>query len=186
MNLKKLIIYKHNILFSILSEIKNSFNFDIIEADDNNIDEFKKKINSDSIILTLSKKGIENPLIIDQLPIKIEKLIEKINIKFLKAKFNFQSNIDIGNYKLNINSREISKNKIKLNLTERETNLIIFINQSSNPVKIDKLQKEVWSYGAKLETHTVETHIYRLRKKIKQKFNDSNFIKSSKEGYLIN
>ena len=122
----------------------------------------------------------------DDHPIKIEKLIEKINIKFLKDKFNSQSELKIGSYDLNLNSREISKDKIKLDLTEREASLIIFLNQSATPVKIDQLQKEVWDYGVKLETHTVETHIYRLRKKIKQKFNDENFILSSKDGYFLN
>ncbi len=73
-----------------------------------------------------------------------------------------------------------------MDLTEREINLIIYLNNSAKPVKIDALQKEVWGHGSKLETHTVETHIYRLRKKIKEKFNDENFIVSFKEGYKIN
>ena len=73
-----------------------------------------------------------------------------------------------------------------LNLTERETNLIIFLKKSSKPVKIEDLQREVWGYGAELETHTVETHIYRLRKKIKEKFDDNNFIVSLPNGYKIN
>ena len=64
--------------------------------------------------------------------------------------------------------------------------MIIFLKKISKPVKIDKIQKEVWEYGADLETHTVETHIYRLRKKIKEKFNDENFIVSSKKGYSLN
>ena len=65
-------------------------------------------------------------------------------------------------------------------------NLILFLKQSPTSVKIDKLEKEVWDYGSELETHTVETHIYRLRKKIKEKFNDEKFILSTKSGYLIN
>ena len=88
-------------------------------------------------------------------------------------------------YNLNLNSRQISKKSVKLNLTEREGNLIIFLNKSTSPVSVDTLQKEVWEYGSELETHTVETHIYRLRKKIKEKFNDNNFIVSTKEGYII-
>ena len=64
-----------------------------------------------------------------------------------------------------MNSREISKNKSTLDLTERETNLIVFLKNSLKPVKINELQKEVWGYGSDLETHTVETHIYRLEKK---------------------
>ena len=78
------------------------------------------------------------------------------------------------------------KDKKSIDLTEREINLIIFLKKISKPVKIDKIQKEVWEYGADLETHTVETHIYRLRKKIKEKFNDENFIVSSKKGYSLN
>ena len=87
---------------------------------------------------------------------------------------------------MNLNSKQIEKNNKKLSLTEREANLIIYLNESTSAVKIEKLQKEVWEYVSKLETHTVETHIYRLRKKIKDKFNDDSFIVSSKDGYIIN
>ena len=94
--------------------------------------------------------------------------------------------VKIGSYNLNLNSRQISKKEKKLNLTEREANLIVYLNRSSLPVKIEELQKEVWGYNDKLETHTVETHIYRLRKKIKENFNDENFIINLKDGYKIN
>ena len=104
----------------------------------------------------------------------------------MKNKFNLQSNINIGLYTLNLNSRKITKNDIKLDLTERETNLIIYLNKSKSPVKIDELQKDVWEYSSELETHTVETHIYRLRKKMKDKFGDDQFILSLKNGYKIN
>ena len=69
--------------------------------------------------------------------------------------------------------------------TERETNLIMFLSQSSSPVNISQLEKEVWNYELKLETHTVETHIYRLRKKIKAKFFDETFIINNKNGYTL-
>ena len=125
-------------------------------------------------------------LVIKNFPIKLEKLIQLINIQFLKNKFNLQSDIQVGKYKLNMNSREMIKGSDKLNLTEREINLIIFLFETDMPVRIDKLQKEVWDYSSELETHTVETHIYRLRKKIKDKFKDNNFILSFKDGYKIN
>ena len=67
---------------------------------------------------------------------------------------------------LNLNSRKIFSNEISLDLTEREANIIIFLNNSKKPVKISELQTEVWGHNSKLETHTVERHIYRLRKKI--------------------
>ena len=118
------------------------------------------------------------------MPIKLGKLIEIININFLRSKFYNQSNIKIGKYSLDLNSRKISLKSKNLDLTERETNLIVFINEKKN-VTIKDLQKNVWDYSPDLETHTVETHIYRLRKKIKEMFNDDNFIKSEKKGYTI-
>ena len=72
-----------------------------------------------------------------------------------------------------------------MKLTEREIEIIIFLNKSISAQNIENLQKEVWGHNSNLETHTVETHIYRLRKKILEKFNDSNFIKSLKAGYSI-
>ena len=99
--------------------------------------------------------------------------------------YDFQSNINIAGYKLDINSRVISFNNNKLKLTERETQIILFLKNQNKSINIDILQKEVWGYSQELETHTVETHVYRLRKKLKKSFNDQNFIKSDKNGYFI-
>ena len=142
-----------------------------------------------SDFLIISKNNLEktnNQMTLQGLPIRINKIIELINVQFLKNKFNLQSNINIGSYILNLNSRKIIKNNINLDLTEREINLIVYLNKSKLPVKIEELQKEVWRYSYELETHTVETHIYRLRKKIKDKFGDDQFILSLKDGYKIN
>jgi len=183
---KKVLIFEHNTLFSILSEIKEHLNFEIIELNNENSGVILKEIISDYLIISNDeKKNFKNQISFNDLPIGINKMVQAINIKFLKDKFNLQSDVNIGAYKINLNSREISKNKVKLSLTERETNLIIYLYKSQNPVKIETLQKEVWEYGSKLDTHTVETHIYRLRKKISEKFNDQNFIKSQKKGYEI-
>tara|TARA_Y100000389_G_C17348972_1_gene457374 strand:+ start:436 stop:1008 length:573 start_codon:yes stop_codon:yes gene_type:complete len=186
MNLQKIIIYEHEVLFHILDEIKEKFNFDLFLANKKNINDIIKKLDDDYLIISkISNDEFKNNLIINSNSIKLNKLIELINLNFLKSKFNSQSDISIGTYKLNLNSREISKNNIIADLTEREVNLIIFLKDSQLPVNINKLQREVWDYGSKLETHTVETHIYRLRKKIKNKFDDDSFILSSKEGYFI-
>ena len=187
MNLKKIIVYQDNVLFSILNEIKENFNFEVLKANKKELDNHINAYQNDFILVSKFKVGnFQNQLTLNDKPIKIEKLIEQINLKFLKEKFNFQSDFSVGSYKLNLNSREIIKDKKSIDLTEREINLIIFLKKISKPVKIDKIQKEVWEYGADLETHTVETHIYRLRKKIKEKFNDENFIVSSKKGYSLN
>ena len=187
MNLKKIIIYEFEILFNILEEIKEKFNLNLIKLDNHNLNSEIKNISSQFLIISKSElSGYKDHLVLDELPIKIEKLIQLINLKFLKDTFNSQSDISIGLYKLNLNSRQISKNNKTIDLTEREIDLIIFLKKNERSVKIDELQKKVWGYNPELETHTVETHIYRLRKKIKNEFQDENFILSSKEGYLIN
>ena len=187
MSHKKLIIYEYDSLFNILNEIKENLNFEPIKAQENNFQDIKSNLTSDFLIISKNNlEKVNNQMNLQDLPIRINKIIELINIQFLKNKFNLQSNINIGLYTLNLNSRKITKNDIKLDLTERETNLIIYLNKSKPPVKIDELQKDVWEYSSELETHTVETHIYRLRKKMKDKFGDDQFILSLKNGYKIN
>ena len=185
MNSKVLIVYEYQILFEILNEIKENLSFDIIKS---NKDEFNTvKINSKSNYLILAsekQQSLNNYIIIKNLPMKLEKLIEFININFLKNKYSNQSDLKIGKYRLDLNSRKIMFDKKTLSLTERETNLIFFINQKGN-VNIKDLQKKVWDYSTELDTHTVETHIYRLRKKMKDIFEDDNFIINSKNGYFI-
>ena len=124
-------------------------------------------------------------ILVDSFPIKLTKLLEKINVEFLKKNFIKQSNINIGQYIININSREMILENQKLKLTEKEIDTIIFLSKNELPIRIDELQEKVWGYQSKLETHTVETHIHRLRKKIKEKFFDDNFI-ISKEKWLPN
>ena len=139
----------------------------------------------DRIETVFLMSNLENQIILNNYPLKISKIIETININFLKNKFNQQSDIDLGFYKLNLNSRKMFDDKNELNLTEKEANIIIFLKKSEKPVSINKLQTEVWGHSSKLDTHTVETHIYRLRKKISSKFNNHDFIKSTKLGYNI-
>ena len=187
MSHKKLIIYEYDSLFNILDEIKENLNFELLRAQENDFQNIVSNLTSDFLII--SKKNLEkmnNQIVLTDLPIKMNKIIELINVQFLKNKFNLQSNVSIGSYNLNLNSRKIIKNDVNLDLTERETNIIIYLSKSKTPVKIDELQKEVWEYSSELETHTVETHIYRLRKKMREKFSDENFISSLKNGYKIN
>ena len=183
MNNQTLVIHDFEILYEILIELENHINFSLINI--KKLADFNFKTKDNYIIISSRKQNIENQITIDQFPIDINKFIELINIKFLKKKYNQQSEINLGTYKLNLNSRKIFNKKISLNLTEREANIIIFLSSSNKPVKISKLQTEVWGHNSKLETHTVETHIYRLRKKINNSFGDENFIESSKAGYII-
>ena len=183
MNNQTLVIYDFKILFEILTELESHINFSLLNV--KKLTDLNFKTLENYIVISVKKQNIENQILIDQFPIHINKLVELINIKFLKKKYNQQSEIDLGTYKLNLNSRKIFNKKNSINLTEREANIIIFLYNSKKPVRISKLQTEVWGHNSKLETHTVETHIYRLRKKINNVFSDENFIKSSKAGYII-
>ena len=184
-------------LYNILNEIKNFLHFDIKNYV--NKDDFFQELNKNSslnqsTIVTNSienfksntkKIDVRNVLVFDNFPIQLNKIIDQINIQLIKQKYDFQSKISIKNYNLNLNSRIISKNEKDLKLTEREIDIILFLKKQNQPKKIEVLQNEIWHYSSDLETHTVETHIYRLRKKIKDQFKDENFIVSYKDGYSI-
>ncbi len=136
-------------------------------------------------LLSSEKINTKAIILVEENPIKIGPLLDKINILLIKKKYDFQSQLIIKNYKLNLNSRIISSQQCSLKLTEREIDIILFLKENDHPQSVNNLQNEVWKYSNILETHTVETHIYRLRKKIKDKFSDDNFILSLKEGYKI-
>jgi DNA-binding winged helix-turn-helix (wHTH) protein len=185
--MQNLLIYKYNSLYHILEEVDFDFNFKINFVDNEN--SLNKEIkNLDNYLILSNKKYLNssNFIVLNNLPINIFKLIEKINIEFLKLQFSNQSEVKLNDYTINLNSREMIAYNTKVKLTEKEINTIIYLSKSSKPVDTDELQKKVWSYKTDIETHTVETHIYRLRKKILNTFNDSKFIMSKKNGYQIN
>jgi DNA-binding response OmpR family regulator len=142
------------------------------------------KKNPNDLIISNKQTNYKNQILLDS-PLKITQLMEKINLKILKINFSLNSNISIGRYKLNLNSKEIFYNNIKLDLTEQEVKILFYLSNSNVAVKIEKLQKDIWGYGENLETHTVETHIYRLRKKFLNIFKDDQFILSVKSSYFI-
>jgi hypothetical protein len=191
-------IVHHPKLYNILDEINSLFSFELIDFKNTNF--FLKELeggNADilkSAIITkknnhelLNSKLIDvrNIILLEDKVYKISVLLEKINVFLIKKKYNFQSQLNIKNYDLNLNSRTISNRNKNLKLTEREMDIILFLKEKNLPQSIDKLQNEVWGYSKLLETHTVETHIYRLRKKIKDKFEDDSFILTLSDGYKI-
>ena len=184
MSSKNLIIYNSDTLFDILSEIKENLNFNIIKIEKNEFDKVKLDKFENHVIVSNSRNNLNNCHTI-KIPSKINKIIEQINIFFLSTQFSNQSNIRVGKYILDLNSRVIIKNQNKLSLTEKEIELILYIKANS-PVSLKNLQQKVWKHVSELESHTVETHIYRLRKKFLEIFEDNNFIKFEKTGYYLN
>jgi len=191
-------IVEISILYDIFDEIKSSLFFqvnnypitsDFLEQDNEknlenlNLITITKKNNQQ--LLSSEKINNKNLILLEESPVKIEQLLDQINIHLIKKKYDFQSHLNIKDYNLNLNSRIISHQNKNLKLTEREIDIILFLHQKKTPQSVDTLQNEVWKFTNTLETHTVETHIYRLRKKIKDKFDDDQFIISKEEGYLI-
>ena len=185
-------------LYKILLELKDILSFDINNYQskkelsnaitDNKLDFSNSIIVAkfhENLLIDNDKLDKKNILFIDKFPVQLNKLIDKINVHLIQHQYNFKSKLNIKNYILNINSRTVFKDNKELKLTEKEIDIILFLNKNSEPQKIDVLQSQIWEYSPDLETHTVETHVYRLRKKIKDKFNDENFIISSENGYLI-
>jgi DNA-binding response OmpR family regulator len=181
-------------LYEILDEIKDNLSFKIVKY--KNEQDFIKDANpnlkNSLIILRSSEKLLSNEsssetnlLKFKELPLPLNKIIELINIKLIKLRFNNQSKINIKQYVLNLNSKFFSNNNKSLKLTEKEIEIVLYLKKSKGKHDVLDLQKNIWGYSPDMETHTVETHIYRLRKKINNKFNDENFILSHKNGYFI-
>ena len=170
-------------------EGKNKSNLHLITPLINKDFFVKKKLLNKKNIFFFCQKNIQVDIDTDcnilRYPMDIHVLIEKINIQLIKNKYNFQSKLKVKNYFIDLNSRTISNNNNTLKLTEREIDIIFFLNENKDPQKINDLQNKVWRYSSDLETHTVETHIYRLRKKMYDYFKDKKFIISTDKGYFI-
>ena len=174
--MQNVFIINFNSLYEILNEIKENLPFKITNIEKE--EDFNKKLDLDKLdkldYLVISKtdyklllnNNITNKNFLDfnDLPLSYKKLLELINIKLIKLRFNQQSKIIIKSYELNLNSKFFSKGNLKLKLTEKEIETILYLNDKKIKHDVADLQKNIWGYSAGLETHTVETHIYRLRK----------------------
>ncbi len=193
---QKLYIINLSNFYDIVSELKEHIGYEISKFDNKEI--FLGEYNSKSIstknsILVVHEKEYnffakninEDQIIKFKPPVNIFTFIENLNVRFIQKKYQDQSNVNVKDFFLDTNSRELKKGKSSLKLTERETDMILFLNNSNKPVNVETLEKEIWQHSFELETHTVETHIYRLRKKIKAEFGNDDLIKSNKNGYTI-
>ena len=192
--MQNVFIINYNSLYEILDEIKENLSFKVIKFE--NVEDFKKnkylKVINCLIVSKTNPKLLLNNNITDKnffdlndLPLSLKTLLELINIKLIKLKFNQQSKIIINGYELNLNSKFFSKGNLNLKLTEKEIEIILYLSNTKIKHDVADLQKNIWDYSTNMETHTVETHIYRLRKKISNLFKDESFILSHKNGYFI-
>tara|TARA_B100000029_G_scaffold411803_1_gene414297 strand:- start:348 stop:983 length:636 start_codon:yes stop_codon:yes gene_type:complete len=204
-------IFGNKILLEIMIELKFFSNFKINFIDNLN-SYLKDQSKQDEIIVFFNNSNEKEFIKVKEKKIPIllitknktfqsrftDDLIERINIPFkaveLKKKitsllarheFKIHSLIELNGYIIDKNERKIKKNDIELQLTEKETNFLILFSKNQKPLNKDFLLNKVWKYSLESDTHTVETHIHRLRKKISEKFSDNNFIKNNNEGYFI-
>jgi hypothetical protein len=192
--MQNVIIINYNSLYEIFDDLKENLPFKTIKfkneddfLKDNSLDKRKSLIILNKKTKLLFNHGLHesNILYLNDLPLSFEKLLEKININLIKLRYSLQSKINIKDFQLDINSKYLSKLGITLKLTEKEIEIILYLNKKKINCDIADLQKNIWGYSTNIETHTVETHIYRLRKKIDKVFKDKKFIVSQKNGYLI-
>ena len=192
--MQNVFIINFNLLYEILDEIKENLSFKIIKVE--NEEDLEKKLDLnrlDHLVISKTDHKLlqninitgKNFLDFNDLPLSFKKLLELINIKLIKLKFNQQSKVTIKGYELNLNSKFFFKDNLKLKLTEKEIEIILYLNDKKIKHDVADLQKNIWDYSTDMETHTVETHIYRLRKKISDLFKDEKFILSHKNGYFI-
>ena len=119
------------------------------------------------------------------MPFTILDFKKKVITAIAKNEFKKNSLINLSGYTIDKNERKIKKNNLELQLSEKEINFLILFSETKEAISRSLVLKNVWNYSSESETHTVETHIHRLRKKILEKFGDNNFIKNTNKGYYI-
>ena len=164
----------YNIILFHIDALKDKKQKELIESNDN-------------IKICAREKNniIENCDDYLNLPVTLKEINFIVENSAAKRKFNKNSFIEIKSYLLNKNEKKFSKSENFIILTEKEIQLLELFLNNNKPISKDKILSSVWNYSTDADTHTVETHIYRLRKKIADKFMDNNFINNNKDGYYL-
>tara|TARA_B100001564_G_scaffold351284_1_gene356902 strand:- start:241 stop:846 length:606 start_codon:yes stop_codon:yes gene_type:complete len=175
--------------FNCIKE-KNPSDFDVIlfhEEALNDEEDHKIIINSSSLKICASsnKNSFNNFDAFLEIPSSLKEINAVVENVAAKKTFSKNSSIEIKKYLLNKNEKKLSKSNYEVILTEKEIQLLELFLNNKKPISKDKILSSVWNYSSDADTHTVETHIYRLRKKINDKFSDENFIINTKDGYSL-
>ena len=206
----KVLVFGSENFNTSLEELKDYLNFELKITNDNleniaiekydvllihedylsNLTQFKKEFlkKTDKIKILAAHSLTHLPNIFSDklsLPIYIKDLKQIIENLIVKKSFNKNSSIKIKSYILDKNKKKLIKNKNFISLTEKEIQLLELFLSSTNPVSKNQILEDVWKYSSDADTHTVETHIYRLRKKVKSNFYDEKFILNNKDGYIL-
>ena len=171
------------------SKNKDKTNFDIVIChEEKEFDAKQDYLNNKSILKILASKNKYKASNYDgflNLPTSLNEINSIVEQTISKKIFSKNSSILIKNYLLNKNEKKLIKDKNFIILTEKEIQLLDLFLAQNKPISKNKILSLVWNYSSEADTHTVETHIYRLRKKINDKFSDLKFILNNKEGYYL-
>ena len=168
---------KSQLIIFFVSELTKNFFYEI------------KKSNFPSIFV--GESSVLKNIVLDErknqlnMPFTILDFEKKVIAAIAKNEFKKNSLINLRGYVIDKNERKIKKNNLELQLSEKEINFLILFSKNKKPISRSLVLKNVWNYSSESETHTVETHIHRLRKKISEKFGDNAFIKNNNKGYFI-
>ena len=201
----KILVFGPESFISTLTELKLYFNFNLTSIKNdiiqNNVDvlichkdklEDKEAMNLikeyNCLKILASNKDIKNLKTFNfilKLPTSIIEINNLIESSIAKEKFVKNSSIYVKSYSINKNEKKLFKDNNFIVLTEKEIQLLELFLSTKEPIPKEKILLQVWKYSSDADTHTVETHIYRLRKKINDSFGDNNFILNNKQGYYI-
>ena len=144
-------IINFDALYKIFYEIKDNLSFNILNH--NTEEDFLNQnniYNKNSLIIinpnkTFFNNNIDNRMIfkIENFPVKLNNLIENINVQLIKHRYNYQSQILVKKYSIDLNSRIISNKTKNLKLTEKEIGIILFLNEAQKPQKVNVLQSKI-------------------------------------------
>ena len=189
-----------------LEEVKSFFGFKLVAIEENSESSINNSCNAVIIETKVENKNLSNKIkvpkifiqekhqkrlsknpfeLIFKLPINIIEFNQSVIDLCKKHEFDKNSLIKIRDYVLDKNERVLKKGNKILKITEKETHFIDMLNFYQKSLSKDYILKKIWGYSADTDTHTVETHIYRLRQKIQDSFGDTNFIKNTPDGYSI-
>ena len=201
MHLLKVLVLGPSSFFSTLNELKPFLKFNPVEeknSSDFNVILFHEealnvkedyKIISNAhnlkVLASSKKKPTQNFDAFLELPSSLKEINNVVESIIAKKIFSKNSSIEIKKYFLNKNEKKLTKNDIEIILTEKEIQLLELFLNNKKPISKDKILSSVWNYSSDADTHTVETHIYRLRKKINETFSDESFIINNKDGYSL-
>ena len=162
--------------------------FFVFKVNKNFFSEIKKK---NFPLILVGESSVLKNIVLDEIEIKLNMPFTILDFKkkvitvVAKNEFKKNSLINLNDYIIDKNERKIKKNNLELQLSEKEISFLILFSENKEPISRSLVLKNVWKYSSESETHTVETHIHRLRKKILKKFGDNNFIKNNNKGYYI-